>query len=146
MPKLGELAQDYIDHSQAICDEEMEIRLKAMRERDRLQDNGYGDELMEMQQILWPKDRVLNNDFAIDMLFGVTEQGEDLLVWCQGKVIKCVREYSCGKKLKVRIEWDDKCPGAKQTQELLKMSDWNPQRQTEGAWREDLHHKILNIE
>ena len=62
-----------------------------MLERDRLQDNGYGDELMEMQQILWPKDRILNNDYAIDMLIGVTEEGEDLLVWCQGKVIKCVR-------------------------------------------------------
>jgi hypothetical protein len=39
----------------------------AMVERDRLEDDGIGDELKEMQEILWPIKILLAKDFAIDM-------------------------------------------------------------------------------
>ncbi len=38
----------------------------AMVERERLEDDGIGDELMEMQEILWPIKRLRAEDFAID--------------------------------------------------------------------------------
>jgi hypothetical protein len=34
-----------------------------------LEDSGIGDELMEMQQLLWLVERLRLKDFAIDMLF-----------------------------------------------------------------------------
>ena len=74
------------------------------------------------------------------MLFSCNEDGEDIFVWCQGTVIDCIRrEYSCG--------WEE-IESYYSMGELLKMSDWNPQQQKEGVWREDLHHhhKVLNIE
>jgi hypothetical protein len=40
-----------------------------MVEQDRLEDSGIRDELMEMQQVLWPVERMRSKDFAIDMLF-----------------------------------------------------------------------------
>ena len=40
-----------------------------MVEQERLEDDGIGDELMEMHEILWPIKRLRANDFAIDMLF-----------------------------------------------------------------------------
>jgi hypothetical protein len=40
-----------------------------MVEQNRLEDSGIGDELMEMQQVLWPVERPRLKDFAIDMLF-----------------------------------------------------------------------------
>ena len=40
-----------------------------MVEQERLEDDGIGDEFMEMQEILWPIKRLRAKDFAIDMLF-----------------------------------------------------------------------------
>jgi len=42
---------------------------RSVVEQERLEDDGIGDELMEMQEILWPIKRLWSNDFAIDMLF-----------------------------------------------------------------------------
>jgi len=39
--------------------------LNAMVEQERLVDDGIGDELMEMQEILWPIKRLRAKDFAI---------------------------------------------------------------------------------
>ena len=38
----------------------------AMVEGETLEDGGIGDELMEMQEILWPIKRLRAKDFAID--------------------------------------------------------------------------------
>ena len=40
-----------------------------MVEQERPEDSGVGDELMEMQQMLWPVEQLRAQDFDIDMLF-----------------------------------------------------------------------------
>ncbi len=65
----------------------------AMVEQERLEDDGIGDELMEMQEILWPIiKRLRAKDFAIDMLFEYEDNDGSTLVWCQGRVCVCVTE------------------------------------------------------
>ncbi len=61
-----------------------------MVEGERLEDNGIGDELMEMQVMLWQILRA--KDFAIDMLFDFEEDDGITLMWCQGKVVDFIRE------------------------------------------------------
>ena len=52
----------------------------AMVERERLEDDGIGDELMEMQEILWPIKILRAKDFAIDVLFEYED--DDGSTWC----------------------------------------------------------------
>jgi hypothetical protein len=63
-----------------------------MVERERLEDSGIGDELMEMQQVLWPVEWLRLKDFAIDMLFEYKDDNGTTLMWCQGKVVDFIRE------------------------------------------------------
>ncbi len=79
-----------------------------MVERERLEDDGIGDELMEMQEILWPIQRLRAKDFAIDMLFEYEDDDGSSLVWCQGRVVAFIKE-SIDKHVYVKIEWSDKC-------------------------------------
>ncbi len=58
----------------------------AMVEQERLEDDGIGDELMEMQEILWPIKILRAKDFAIDVLFEYEDDDGSTLVWCQGRV------------------------------------------------------------
>jgi hypothetical protein len=51
-----------------------------MVEQERLEDDGIGDELMEMQEILWPIKRLRAKDFAIDMLFEYEDDDGSTLV------------------------------------------------------------------
>jgi hypothetical protein len=78
-----------------------------MVERERLEDDGIGDELMEMQEILWPIKRLRAKDFAIDMLFEYEDDDGSTLVWCQGRVVAFTKE-SIDKHVYVKIEWSDR--------------------------------------
>ena len=120
-----------------------------MVERERLEDSGIGNELMEMQQVLWPVERSRAQDFVIDMLF--EHEGDDgsTLMWYQGKVVDFIREVK-DKHVFVKIEWDDKYvrdgDSNKVTKNQLKKTKWNPNIPVGGAWREDLYHKVMNSE
>jgi hypothetical protein len=48
--------------------------MDAMVEQERLEDSGIGNELMKMQQVLWPVERLMAQDFVIDMLFDVVPE------------------------------------------------------------------------
>jgi len=63
---------------------------------------------MEMQEMLWPIERLREKDFAIDMLFEYEEDDGSTLMWCQGKVVDFIRE-SKDKHVFVKIESSDKC-------------------------------------
>jgi hypothetical protein len=63
-----------------------------MVEQEKLEDNGIGDELMEMQVMLWPIEGLRAKDFAIDLLFDYEEDDGITLMWCQGKVVDFIRE------------------------------------------------------
>jgi hypothetical protein len=57
----------------------------AMVERERLEDDGIGDELMEMQEILWPIKRLRAK-------FEYEDDNGSMLVWCQGRVVAFIKE------------------------------------------------------
>jgi hypothetical protein len=148
LPTLGTVAHDVNALAERNDDAGLQLRINAMVERERLEDNGIGDELMEMQEMLWPIERLRAKDFAIDMLFECEEDDGSTLMWCQGKVVDFIRE-SKDKHVFVKIEWSDKCVregDLKTTKNQLKKTKWNPSLPVGGAWREDLYHKLMNKE
>ncbi len=78
-----------LDNNQEIDKES--LRLWAMKERDRLESNGFGDQLMEMQKAMAPIDHIFKGSWRIDMCFEYTEKSEAILQKCQGEVTKLVK-------------------------------------------------------
>ncbi len=119
-----------------------------MVEQDRLENSGIGDELMEMQQVLWSVERLRLKDFAIDMLFEYKDDDGSTLMQCRGEVVDFIREVK-DNHVFVKIEWCDKYVrdgDLKVTKNQLKKTKWNPNTLVGGALREDLHHKLINKE
>ena len=114
----------------------LQLQINAMVERERLEDDGIGDELMEMQEILWPIKRLRVKDFAIDMLFEYEDDDGSTLVWGQGRVAAFIKE-SIDNHVYVKIESSDKCVrdgDLKITRNQLKKAKWNPNVPVGGAW------------
>ena len=63
--------------------EKMEFKLKALRKRDSLEENGFGDELPEMQHTLWPIEKLREKGFKIDMLFEYSDKNGLTIQWYQ---------------------------------------------------------------
>ena len=81
------------------------------------------------------------------MLFEYNEDDGPVLQWCQGVVIEIVGEPR-SKHVIVKIEWKKEClkdGDPKITKQKLLKSKWNIDIPEDGAWREDLYHKILKI-
>ena len=145
MCRLGQRAQDCIELEKTLKSEDSDFRLRALREREKLEENGFGDQLMEMQQTLWPLESLRTSDFKVDKLFECTIDDEPDLQWYQGKVVEYISE-SKNKHVIVKIEWNEDClreGDPKITREKLLRTNWNPEEPCDGAWREDLYHKIL---
>ena len=119
---------------------EERVRLNGMKERDRLELAGYGDQLMEIQKATPPIDKMGRGSFRIDMCFDYTEGGESILQWCQGTVTKMLKEDKYN--MTMEIKWDEKFveKGQSKTRERVLKSAWNPETHKDRAWREDLHH------
>jgi hypothetical protein len=135
LPTLGTVAHDIDALAEKNDDAGLQLRINAMVEQERLEDNGIGDELMEMQVMLWPIERLRAKDFAIDMLFEYEEDGGSTLMWCQGKVVDFIWELK-DKHVFVKIEWSDKCVregDLKITKNQLKKMKWNPSSPVGGA-------------
>ena len=87
---------------------EERIRLNAMIERDRPEESGYKDQLMEIQENSWLLERIRKGTFVkIDMCFSMTDPGETLLQWCQGTVVELVKDKEKLKYMDVKIKWND---------------------------------------
>ena len=125
---------------------EERIRLNGMKERDRLELAGYGDQLMEMQEVIPPMNKMRKGKFRIDMCFDYTEGGESILQWCQGTVTKILKEDKY--KVTMEIKWDSKFveKGQSKTREKVLKSAWNPETHKDRAWRQDLHHLEITAE
>ena len=67
--RLGTRAQDCIDLESKLKHAGTEFRLRATKKSEQLKDDGYGDELYEMQQTLWPVEALMDGELAIDKLF-----------------------------------------------------------------------------
>jgi len=141
--KLGDASVDLIALDNDREKDEESLRLRAMKERDRLESNGFGDQLMEMQKPTAPIEDIRRGPWRIDICFEYTEEGESILQWCQGKVTKLVKEEKdC---IVVECKWDSKFVKrgeSRITKEKLKKSDWNPESHTARSWRQDLHHLV----
>ena len=143
--RLGTRAKDCIDLENSLHSEDRDFRMQALRERERLEDNGFGDQLMEMQQTLWPIESLRTPGFKVDKLFEYKVGDDYALQWCQGKVIEYISQ-SKNKHVIVKVEWNKDClreGDPKITREKLIRSNWNPEVPADGAWREDLYHKIV---
>ena len=78
-----------LDKSEAKEDED--FRIAPISKRGKLKDSGCGDEIQELEQVLWPVDRIRQYTqqekmFIVDMLFEQTDQEtkEIFRVWSQG--------------------------------------------------------------
>ena len=152
--KLGTKAADCAALDTNGDEEEEAFRIQAMRKREKLEDSGCGDELQELQQVLWPVDYFRQysrrkRKFRIDMLFEHidNETQEKFHVWSRGEIIE-VKRITEDKKneIVVMVCWDEEFVEDVQiTKEILMKSKWNMDRPANRAWREDLHHKMLVI-
>jgi hypothetical protein len=134
LPQLGTVAHDVTNLKKACTTASLQFRTDAMLEREMLEDSGFGDQLMEMQEILWPIEQSRAKHFAIDMLFELLGDKVLMLMWCQGRVIDFIRK-SEDKHVIVNIEWSDKClkdGDDKISRHQLKKKDWNPENQFGG--------------
>ena len=144
---LGTKSADLLELDDAVLAKEERIRLKAMLERDRREDSGFGDQLMEMQQTSWAIDKIRRGLFKIDMCFSYGDDDGDVLQWCQGTVVKVLKEEK--NYVTVEIKWDREClrEGDSETsRDKLMRSKWNSSEHEQGTWRENLHHMAKTAE
>ena len=151
LPTLGTKASDIIDMDSQSTQQNVKLQMDAYRERERLEEEGIGDQLSKLQQNSWKifdGKKLKTSPWGIDMLCEyVDDECEPTYVWCQGKVVELVRQTDT--VAVVKIEWNETClqPGdPKVTKHVLKKSKWNPTTKdawrTNGAWRQDLLHLI----
>ena len=138
---LGTKSADLIQLDDGALAREERIRLNAMLERDQREDSGFGDQLMEMQQTSWAIDKIRIGSFKIDMCFSYGDEDGEILQWCQGTVMRILKEERTF--VIVQIKWDKKClreGDNETTRDKLMKSKWNSNDHQQGTWREDLHH------
>ena len=74
---------------ESLFEHEDQIHLNAMKERDRLEEGGFGNQLFEMQETAWSIEHSLKDEFRIDMCFDYQDnEGNGSLGWCQGTIIE----------------------------------------------------------
>jgi hypothetical protein len=138
---MGTTSADLVALYKTSLDKENGIRLRAMIERDRLENSGFGDQLNELQQTSWAIEKIRAGLFKLDMCFMYNDDSDDILQWCQGTISRIVREKNnC---IWVDVKWDKEClkqGDADMTTERLMKSKWNPTTHEHGSWRENLHH------
>ena len=143
---LGTKSADLVEIDNKKQAKEYLVRLNAMIERDRLENQGYGDQLMEVQEFLWPVERIRNGTFKkLDMCFSYEHDGEKMLQWCQGEITEVVKDKERNNYMVVKVTWnkDSVNPGESEiTTEKLEKGCWNPEVHEKGAWREDLRELV----
>ena len=58
-------AQDCIDLEHELKEVSTEFRLRAMKKREQLEDDGYGEEFAKLQQTLWPVELLRSGVFYL---------------------------------------------------------------------------------
>lgn len=147
---IGTKSADLVRLDNSVLAREERIRLEAMIERDRLEDQGCGDQLMELQEVSWPLEKIRGGSFRIDMCFEYTDDGETMLQWCRGIVKKVLKDKAAEQNhIIVQVEWDNAFVAegqSKKTTEKLTKRNYNPEKHKQGSWREDLHHMAKTAE
>ncbi len=126
---------------------EERIRLNAILEQDQREISGFGDQLMEMKQTSWAIDKIWKGSFKIDMCFAYGDEDGEILKWCQGTVLRKLREERT--YVTEEIKWDKEClrEGDREvSQDKLMRLNWNSNKHKQGTWRENLHHMTKTAE
>ena len=135
---LGTKSAGLIELDDSLLQQGQQIRIKAMKERDHLESNGFGDQLNELQETSWPVKRILKLGFKIDMCFLYRDdEGNEMLQWCQGVVERIVNDRSDDKNYIIAsIKWNNEFVnegGANPTKGMLKKKDDNPEKHCDRA-------------
>jgi len=109
-------------------------------ERDRRENSVFRDQLMKMQQTSWAIDKIHRGSFKIDMCFSYGDDDSDVVQWCQGTVVKLLKEEKI--YVTVEIKWDREClreGNSEKSWDTLMRSKWNSSEHEQVTWRENLH-------
>ena len=92
---LGTKASDIVDMDLQYTQENTQLQIDAYKERERLEDEGIGDQLSELQQFslkIFDGAKLKSSPWGIDVLCEYTDnECEPMYVWCQGKVVELVK-------------------------------------------------------
>jgi hypothetical protein len=148
--KLGTQSKDSERLDNSRLNDEDQLRLEAMSERESLEASGFGDQLYEMNEVSWPWEKI-KKGFKIDKLFVRSHDGVDCPMWAQGVVQSLLSKNVSDESsfIKVTVKWNDDCVRdgeAKVTREKLLRSKWNCETHKLGVWRrrENLHHLAVD--
>ena len=142
MAKLGITSSDVENYYKKQDETEDELRLQTLKQREQEELMGVYDQAEYLNEVSWPEKK-LKKGYKIEKLFEYPEEGELKLIWCPCIVSKVIKKDD--KLIKADIEWDPEFIGegeATESTELLKKHLWNPSKPKEGAWRQDLRHKL----
>ncbi len=81
------------------------------------------------------------------MCFSYGDEDGEILQWCQGIVIRILREETT--YVTVKIKWDKEClreGDREESQDKLMRSMWNSNKHKQGTWQENLHHMAKTSE
>jgi len=95
---------------------------------------------MKMQQTSWAIDKIHRGSFKIDMCFSYGDDDSDVVQWCQGTVVKLLKEEKI--YVTVEIKWDREClreGNSEKSWDTLMRSKWNSSEHEQVTWRENLH-------
>ena len=107
---LGTKSAALLELDTCLIDKEHQICLNALKERDRLEESGFGDQLNEIQESSWPVEQILAGGFKIEMCWTYRDdEGNETLNWCRGVVDSIVRNKSEEKIIEVMIKWNENC-------------------------------------
>jgi hypothetical protein len=99
---IGIKSASFLELDNTLLEKSQLVYLNAMKESDRLESVGFGDQLIEMQEVNWPVDTILKGGFMLDMCFQYQDDdGDQSLQWCQGIILSvlCDKSNADSKKL-----------------------------------------------
>ena len=103
-PTLGTLSLDVANYYTEQTKSENELRLKALREREKEVLMGIWDGAEYMNEVNWPE-KSLKTGYKIEMCFSYPDaEEESRIMWCCGDVTRVKKRDD--KVIKVNIKWD----------------------------------------
>ena len=127
-------------------DEKLAYMLQALKERERDELMGVGDQCKYMNEVNWP-DKSLKVGYELEKLFVYPKDEEYKFIWVPVMVTEVLSRN--GEKIVASIKWDKDMigeGGSDESDEQLLKSKWNPDTPKPGAWRQDLHCSIIKID
>ena len=114
----------------SLVHKEKQIRSSVIKEWDRLEYLGYGDQLGEIQETIQPVEIILKGDFNIEMCFSYCDnECSKTLQWCCGCIDTILHDKSeSNNTIKVKIMRNDDCiqeGDVNSSKELLKKKNYN---------------------